>query len=167
MRHLISVPFVAALLALPLSAAAVNLTGTWEGKMVCKGQDLDGSKAKFTIGPPDVLSIQVTQTGNALAMHIVFSDATDVYSGLVAEDAKKTDKGRLFLAHCTTNDVQGDENDMGNWDETADLAVSSNDKGKGKIKGLSTYLDNLGEGSCKWSLKRMGTADPGVAGCGG
>jgi hypothetical protein len=167
MRQLLSVPFVAALLALPLSAAAVNLTGTWEGKMRCKGLDLDGTKAKFTIGPPALLTIQVTQTGNALAMHLVFSDATDVYSGLVAEDGKNTDKGRLFLAHCTTNDVQGDENDMGNWDETADLSVSSNDKGKGKMKGLSTYLDDIGEGSCKWSLKRVDTADPNVTGCAG
>ncbi len=48
-------------------------------------------------------------------------------------------------------------------DEIGRMSVSAKPgKVKATLKGLSFYSDTADHGTCKWSMKRIGTTDPGV-----
>jgi hypothetical protein len=148
---------VSALLAAP--AAAIDLTGTWEGSFKCA--EFDGSKFKFK-DTDEIL--EITQSGTVLnVLWTTTSPDPTPIQGIAIDDDKKPDqKGSAAMIDCdTTTDLTS------GYGEIANLQASVNrTKGKGKLKGKSIYTvggDVVGE--CKWSFKLMDLADPGATGC--
>ena len=75
-----------------VSVQAVDLTGTYEGKITCKG--FDGSKVKKVF--PSFL--EITQTGSNLN---ILSFSFGPFNGTVIEDDKKPDeKGQAGFISC-------------------------------------------------------------------
>ena len=141
----------------PASAGAVDLTGTWVGTLVCK--DLfQGAKITFKQKPS---TVTITQNGNHLTLS---RNGTATFTGFVLEETAKPDNGRLAVSACGTDDVPGAAND--DYDEMGDLTVKTKpSKGSGSIKGTSSFAEINEIGTCKWSYKRINTADPSVPGC--
>jgi hypothetical protein len=142
------------LLAVP--AGAIDLTGTWEGTFKCTEVD-SGVKQKLT-DRNELLAI--TQVGNVLSVDWV---GVAPLAGFVIDDVKKpTEKGAAAIIDCeTTTDLTTGYAELANLQANVKSA-----KGTGKIKGTSTYTrDGDTTGQCKWSFKRIDTADPVAAGC--
>ena len=146
-------------LAFPLSAHAFDLTGTWEGKYTCKG--FDGEKYSFTV--PGTL--EITQTGTVLALALPFDGGADAYNGVGIDDTAKPLQGAAYFVHCGVTDVPG--MGEGGLDETGFAKIKTKENGTGSFKATTTYY--LGAprevATCKWSYKRIDTADPVVPSC--
>ena len=85
-------------LSLSIPAAALDLTGTWEGKMTCTALAF-GAKDKFTFAG----TLMITQVGDTLAVGTAAGgDAS--YEGIAVADLTKPEKGEAGLAHCGTDD---------------------------------------------------------------
>jgi len=138
-------------------AAALDLTGTWEGKFTCS--QFDGAPARFS--EPDE-TLRITQAGNDVNVDWV---GIATWTGVVIADVKTPDaKGEVALLDCaSTADL------FGNYSEIVRLAAKVNrEKGKGSLKGLTIYSPpGLVAGSCKASFKLVDPAapDPAVGGC--
>ena len=150
---------VAALLASALAPAATafDLTGTWEGRWSCQG--FDGAKFRSSNG---VSTLLVTQVGNALNVNM---DAGDyLYTGGAIPDAASPDtKGEIALAQCGTDNIPL----AGPDSEILRARVKTNpESGAGVIKALSILESSIPDVlTCKYSYKRVDTADPAVGGC--
>jgi hypothetical protein len=155
------VPACAAL-ALALGAAplqALDLTGTWTGKIACK--DFDGRKfgERFT-----ELILQVSQTGDLLAVNL---DDFDFYNGRAIPAAGDPDGGEVVLAHCGTDDLPA----QGSIGEIVRARVGTQPgSGAGSLKALSIFEGLTVQpapqaGTCKWRFRRTSTADPNVLPC--
>lgn len=133
-------------------AAALDLTGTWQGKYTCT--EYDGTRSKFTV-KDDVLLI--SQVADVLAV-----DSENPFTGVpIADEDFPETRGEAKLARCTTDNVVSN-----GGDEVARLQVKIDRvKGKGKLKAVSIYTFPGGVGSCSWSYKLVDPADPGAAGC--
>ena len=138
--------------AAPLSAAALDLTGTWTGKYTCT--EYDGTQRRFTV-KDDVIAI--SQAGFEFAV-----DSTSALSGVAIPDARSPDtRGEAKLASCSSDALVSNGGDaLARLKAKVDRA-----KGKGKLKGVSIYIGPGLVGSCKWSYKLTDPADPGAAGC--
>ena len=148
-------------LAFPLSAQAIDLTGTWEGKYTCKGSD--GSNFSYSV--PGIL--EITHTGTEIRAQFPFDTGEDVYAGVSIDDDKKPlEKGVAYFIHCGMTDVPGSGQNF--YDETAFARATTKSNGGGTLKATTTFFvsDPPPEmSSCKWSYKRTSTADPGVPVC--
>jgi hypothetical protein len=139
-------------------AAAVDLTGKWEGEAVCKGF-FNGKKFKETYSG----EVLITQSGADLNM----SFFGVLYNGGIINDAKNPDeKGQgSFVACGTTAEPLGDYNEIGR--------IIGRVKGaEGTFKATSIFtVASSGEivdvATCKWKFTLMDTADPGVPDCSG
>lgn len=164
---------IAAMLS-PMSAMAIqvpNLTGTWEGKLVCSGIKHQAGKIKQTY---DKVKLYITQTSNTLSIDRDDGTGLDAYAvdytGYVIADLNKPLlKGQVALTHCSsTNNIFS-----GGYSELSNLSVAADSvKAKGSLKGASTYsipaTQNtvLEVGGCKWQFKLIDATDPLVApGC--
>jgi len=144
------------LLALGASpAAALDLTGTWEGTFKCSV--FDGFKDKFK-EPGEIL--RITQVGDDLNIEWL---GTADQSGVAIADLKSPDtKGAAALSDCETHA------DLATgYSEIAVLKAKVNrSKGKGKLKGTSIWSEEGAViGDCKWKFKLVDPSDPGVLGC--
>jgi hypothetical protein len=157
MRPWLPLAFAAACLAQP--AAAFDLTGTWEGKQVCRGLSA-GEKTSFSIPS----QLRITQTGTELALEVVSDAGTDVYNGIGIDNALKPTVGEAYFVHCGMSDVPavGDA-----FDESGRALLRTNEEtGGGSFTGSSSFYNDLPEVfTCKWIYKRTDPADPGVSGC--
>ena len=149
----------ALLLAFPLSAQAFDLTGTWEGKYVCKG--FDGGKFSFSI--PGTL--EITQVGNDIDLQLPFTGGADVYRGVPIEATGKPEQGAVYFAHCGISDVPGTGEN--GFDETGFANVKTKANGDGIFKATTTFflLAPPEVAGCKWKYKRVSTVNPNVPGC--
>jgi hypothetical protein len=148
-------------LALPLSAGAVDLTGTWEGKISCKGSD--GSNFSFS----DPVLVQITHAGTDVRVQFP-AVSPDIYAGVSIDDTKKPDtKGVAYLIHCGMSEVP--TTGQNGFGETAFLRATTKSNGGGSLKGSSVFFffesPPLEVSACKWSLKRTDPAHPGVPAC--
>ena len=137
----------AAFAAVP--AGAIDLTGTWVGTFNCS--EFDGEKHKFSQKGEVLL---ITQVGTMLNIDW----GGDPIAGIAIDDLNKpNEKGAAALVDCdtTTDPTTG-------YSELANLTAKMNrPKGKGSLKGTSTYTqDGDVTGQCKWNFKLMSTADP-------
>jgi hypothetical protein len=139
-------------------AAAVDMTGTWEGEAVCKGF-FAGEKFKETFSG----NVLITQSGTDLNLDFVGF----LYNGGIINDAKNPDKkGQGSIVFCgTTAEPLGDYNEIGHLT----VQIGAN---KSTFKATSVFtVASSGEivdvATCKWKFTRTNTADPGVPGCGG
>lgn len=149
--------FVACLaLALAPLAQAYDLTGTWIGKYSCKG--FDG--AKFSSGSKSSTFL-ITQQGNAIAVDL--DNGEYRYNGGAIPDTAKPEKGEAVFLECSNDSVpfSGGESEI--------IRVAVKTKAgvvKATLKGLSIFEDDMfGVGTCKYTFKRVDTANPNVPGC--
>lgn len=146
--------FTACVVASPLTAAAVDLTGTWSGKAVCKGF-FAGSKTSDTFVDTGA---QISQSGADLNM--VFFGAS--YNGAAQDNATNAKKAEgTFIACSTVNDYSA-YGEIGAFSVTLNL----NDDTKTTFKATSTFFtgtDNFQ--TCTYTFKRTDPSDPGVGGC--
>jgi hypothetical protein len=145
-----------AALALAVAAPALaldTLTGTYTGKMSCKGyanQAPTKSKQDITI---DVIDSK----GFVLQVR---AGATDVGTAVFAfkiEDAVKTDRGTFAGVDCTLTSISGDGIAL-----RGDAVVKPGN-GKATLKGSLTRQDVDGDGlveHCTFSVKRTSTTAP-------
>ena len=146
--------FTACAVAWPLSAAAVDLTGTWSGKAVCKGF-FAGNKTSDTY---EDVAAQITQSGADLNM--VFFGAA--YNGAAQDNATNAKKAEGTFVACST------VNDYSNYSEIGAFSVTLNlnNDTKTTFKATSTFStapDNFQ--TCTWTFKRTDPSDPGVLAC--
>lgn len=154
-----------------LSALAIqvpNLTGTWQGKIVCSGTAHGAGKIKHTFNN---VKLYITQNSNTIS--IDRNDGGDLdaspidFTGFVIADLKKpTLKGQAAVTNCnSSNDIF-----TGGYSELTNLSVAADsEKAKGTLKGSSiySYPSSLGHalevGQCKWQFKLIDPTDPLIA----
>lgn len=129
-------------------AWAINLTGTWEGKIKCTFADAEGIDTAS-----EDLVVEITQTGDDLNISLIGLPA----HGRVLEDASNPDKGMASMVLCGSNDTTGFF--------TSIAQVKVNAEGGGNLKGSLTFDFSDTLASCSIKLKRVDTADPGVDPC--
>ena len=142
--------------ALAQASHAFDLTGTWSGKWSCQG--FDGAPFKSS---EKQSTLTISQTGNVIAANI---DGGFSYNGGALPDNGAPDtKGEAALVQCGTDNLPhaGPEAEI----LRAKVKVSP-EKGTGSFKGLaiieSSFPDVL---TCKYSYKRVDTANPNVPAC--
>jgi hypothetical protein len=158
-----SIPFVLAFGLAAHPAAALDVTGTWEGKFTC-AESAEGELFRF---PEPGQIFRISQTGNDVRVEWGDPNVAEPelipISGVAIPDAKSPDtKGELALADCETSaDL------VANYGELARYTVRVNrEKAKGSLKGLTIFArPGAFVGSCKASFKLVDPADPGVSGC--
>jgi hypothetical protein len=136
-------------------AAGADLTGTWEGKLVCKRLDDEGRSREVD----RFVDLEISQTGNQL---VAMDRFTRHFSGIVVDDASKPDrKGETALAACALGGTAGGGNSLGVLRVTVDPV-----KGRGRIQGTLHHIitRSIFE-TCTWRFRRLDTADPAVPAC--
>lgn len=156
-RFALSLVALAASAALGPAAAAFDLTGTWQGRWSCQG--FDGSKFRSFNNESVVL---ITQNGNTLAVNM---DAGDyLYNGgAIPDTGAPTTKGEIALTQCGTDNLPlaGEDTEILRAKVKADA-----EKGTGSLKGLSILESAIPDVlTCKYSYKRVDTANPNVPAC--
>lgn len=139
------------------AAAAIDLTGTWEGRWTCKDVT-SGADTK----PGGTLTMRVSQIGGDAQTSVEWfgrdgaPHRSETFAGHVQELAAKPGQGASTLVTCAD----------GGYAEalSARVKVSAS---SATFKGSSAYeADGVTVGgTCKYSLKRTDGADPGVAAC--
>jgi len=158
----LALSFVAGL-ALPRPAeagdAAPVLTGTWEGKNVCKG--FDGVKFTFECCPTMEIS-QVSPTEFNLRLPPSDTNGEFFYFGRTIPDAVSPEtKGEVAFVGCPTDNTLPGSSEMGR----AKVKVSLDTKGT--FTGQSIFFSDFPEiDTCKWKYDRVSTDDPSVPACG-
>jgi hypothetical protein len=144
--------------ALAPAAGAFDLTGTWTGKWSCQG--FDGSSFKSSNKQS---TIAITQTGaNTFAANV--DGGQFFYNGGAIPDAGAPDtKGEAALLQCGTDNIPFATSEG----EILRVRVKVNPaSGAGSLKGLSVIETDFSEVlTCKYSYKRVDTADPNVLDC--
>jgi hypothetical protein len=155
----------AAALAASGAARAFDLTGTWEGRQSCTG--FDGERFRFRIPSErgDISTLQISQAGTALALRVPDAQGGgDVYSGFGIDALDKPEGGQIYIVRCGTDDDLSTL--QGGFDETGSGAVKTKPDGSATLKLLSTFFNAGPEiAFCRWSYKRLDTANPNVPGC--
>jgi hypothetical protein len=137
----------------PMGAEAVDLTGTWNGKAICKGL-FAGNKTSDTFAG----HLFITQTGPDLNMNFLGV----LYNGAFQEDnTAPTRNGQgTFVACSTTTDYSA-------YSEIASFTAKLNPNldTASTFKATSVYYtgaDNFQ--TCRWTFKRIDTTNPLPAG---
>jgi hypothetical protein len=134
-------------------AWALDLTGTWEGKIKCTFLEAGESIDKTS----EPVEVAITQTGDDLAIDLFGFGAV----GRVLEDATDPAKGMASMVVCGSSDTTGFIASVGQ--------VKVDAEGGGIFKGSLTFDTSGGLGSilasCSINLKRTDTADPLVPAC--
>jgi len=140
---------------LPRAAGAFDLTGTWVGKLSCRG-NLVGKKDNVSAAPSTLL---VTQNAGFL----LSADGIFYAADAIADPAKPT-RGEIAIIRCGTTAQSGE---FGG--EIGRMKVSTNPaKGTGTLSGTSYRTDVLVASSvytCRWSYKRISTTPPPLSPC--
>ena len=141
--------------------APPNLTGMWEGRIVCTSIS-QGAKQRST---DNSSTVRITHIPNSPIRAEVNGFP---YSGIAAALEKSPEKGAITLGHCGTDPaskVSFDEVLSGTFNVTARNA---------RIRGKSTWRrgnaltgDALAAtgGNCRFTYKRVSSEDPGLPAC--
>jgi len=136
---------------------AVDLTGTWTGKIVCNTFDATGTYQAVVAGD----TMLITQSGADLNMTADGGEFT--YDGKVIDKAgHPTTKGQASFIECRTTPADTDVSEIGR------TKVEIQPDGVGDTFTAQSILSAGGSvfQTCRWSYKRLDTADPGVGECG-
>jgi hypothetical protein len=154
------------ILAVSPSVRAVDLTGTWTGKLTCSA--FTGEKFSYTLKNQ---ALQISQAGRNLSLRWVDlnqQSPTLNFTGIVIDRTSKADtQGRAAIADC---DTDANLASASAFSEITSLDAKVNrGKGKGTLTGTSVYsypTTPKEVGQCKWSFKLSNTTNPNVApGC--
>jgi hypothetical protein len=144
------------LLLIAGAAWAVDLTGTYEGRRVCKQlEKSSGEKAKIKIAP----TMHITRVGDKLRMDLLPGLH---YEGTVIDDARvPATRAQAALVSCSpSQDASG---------HAEVLHVECRGPGVDGVtlnmKGVSAYSTSSHIGNCIWKYKRTSTANPNVSTC--
>ena len=147
---------LAASLALGAPAAAFDLSGTWTGKVTCRGT-FDGAPQATT----STSTLLVDDGGSTLDLAV---DGVH-FSAASYPAAGHEQKGEIAVIRCDTNSTRSA--DFGG--EFGRLRVATNpSKGTGSIAGTSFKASVLVASSvftCHWAFKRISTAPVTLQGC--
>jgi hypothetical protein len=135
------------------TAPVPDLTGTWEGKYVCKVL-IDGVPTRFKVESV----LKITHTDTALNADI---DNTFLYVGFAAARTSDPVKGAATFVECATTPTSNGYNDV--------FSVTVNTKpAHATLKGKGAYSNgpagHIG-GICTFNYKRIDLADPGIGPC--
>jgi len=166
MRPKTSVPLLAVLAAFVLTAeparAALDLTGTWQGTWSCKDVS-NGAVLK----PKNTLTMAVTQSGDDVHAFITWNGVSswDTFQGHVQELTGKPGQGAATIITCATRAGSNEYAEM--LSATVKVSPTKAKPANASFKATSTYELAPGTvgGVCKYSLKRISLADPGIAAC--
>lgn len=161
-----------------LQAHAFNMTGTWKGTWTCRVQR-DGTAT--TIANQSSV-IKITQVGSAVNMDLDNNEFH--YSGWARTDNENVDRGATTVVECRTNPASAVYNEV----ISAEVKAPSGAK-SGEFNGTSAFNSTeilLGGctwwdprcdsalaangstdigGICRYTFKRVSSADPGVGAC--
>ena len=148
---------VVALLGLVIAAPdarAFDLTGTWVGKIACRGR-LNGNRDVLTIKPSTLLVSELPTL--RLSADGLF------YTAIEFPDISDPRRGEVALIRCDTSPVRSGGEFGG---EFGRMKVKARpDTGAGTITG-TTLRATVAPAStiytCHWAYKRVDTADPGL-----
>jgi hypothetical protein len=157
----VKIGYAASTLALGLVLAAApasaldTLTGSYEGKMTCKGIEA-GSPVK----EKQEIVIEVVDTkGVALRLLSNGVQVGEVMTGRLAEDSAKADRGKLGGLSCSVDAFERLGSAL-----VADAVVKPMSE-KGSLKGSLTTLGENGVVECTFTAKRTSTATPEFSFC--
>jgi len=163
-----------------IQAHAFNMTGTWKGTWSCRVQR-DGT-ATTIANQASVLKI--TQVGSAV--HVDLDNGQFHYNGWARTDNENADRGATTVVECRTNPASAVYNEVISAEVKAPTGVKN-----GEFNGTSAFnsteplpgactpfdprcgsdLSSLEDvttdigGICRYSFKRVSSADPGVGAC--
>jgi hypothetical protein len=155
------IALLALAVALALSAAPAraveSLSGTWTGKLSCKGTaagNATKSKRDLTLRIVDGEGVQIS----VLADGAVIGETVRVF---LAEDAEKTDRGRIAGVSCDL-----DAFSLEGLSLSAEVVVKA-PSGKGSLKGALYRLEPMGTvlEDCTFSAKRTDALPPKIEFC--
>ncbi|HKA56057.1 MAG TPA: hypothetical protein VKJ47_20585 [Candidatus Binatia bacterium] len=136
-------------------ASAFDLTGTWQGRQVCKILTA-GGKREEQVFQKDVIA--VTQVGDEV--RILMKSVNLLYSGLGFTDATDHDKGEVAFRLCGLSDDPTTKGEMGR----AEVSTAPFPPGS-KFKATSFFTTADEVDTCGWNYRRIATGDPGVPPC--
>jgi hypothetical protein len=140
----------------PPALAALDLTGTWTGTWKCKDVT-SGAATK----PEGTVTMTITQSGGDVNAFVDWGGSNDTFQGHIQELTDKPGQGATTLIACETRAGSS------SYAETLSANVKVSAK-RATFKGVSAYEEatrTVVGGTCKYSLKRTATTDPGVAAC--
>jgi hypothetical protein len=144
-----------------MQAMAIDLTGTWEGKVNCQLFIEGQPKSQYALKD---FQFQITQTGTDLNLQVVnpLTGNPSLFDGAVVESVDDTTKGEVGLLECTS----GVEKVGGAMIRAKVMADPIS--GKSKATGTVLFVDAepvLEVGTCKINFKRIDATDPNVPSC--
>jgi hypothetical protein len=161
-----------------LQAHAFNMTGTWKGTWTCRVQR-DGTATTIA---NQASVMKITQVGSTVNMDLDNNEFH--YSGWARTDNENADRGATTVVECRTNPSSAIYNEIISAEVKAPTGAKS-----GEFNGTSAFnsteilpggctwwdprcdsvLTANGStdvgGICRYSFKRVSSADPGVGTC--
>jgi len=139
-------------------ASAFDLTGTWQGKQVCKILTADG-KREVQVFRKDVITI--TQVaGEVRTLMTSTASGPLLYTGLGFTEAADPDKGDVAFRLCGLSDDPATKGELG---RAKVRTQPSRSRGKFKATSIFTTADEVD--TCTWNYHRTSADDPGVPAC--
>ena len=130
-------------------AAAINLEGTWKGKLSCttqeQGEAAGASNEEVTFG--------ITQFGPNLRLVL----GSVRFEGVVVNDGSDLTKGLMVFRSCDGSAFV--------LDGGGRVTIKADDLDGGKISGQATGADRGSVRICSLQLKRTSASDPNVGVC--
>jgi hypothetical protein len=153
------VAFLLYLLSLTsLSAWGIDLTGTWEGKQVCRY--FDGRKS--IVVSQDV--IQVSHVGDDVYFSSELVGGAIFHTQLFEDDRHPGKMAHAIFIECDTTESSTYQ-ELGRATKLQTTA-----KGGGLWQATSNFYqldeDRRFMGTCSWTYRRVDTSDPNIGACG-
>jgi hypothetical protein len=139
-------------------ASAFDLTGTWQGKQVCKLLTSDGQR-ETEVFDPDVLSI--TQVGDEVRILMPLDTSGPLlYRGLSFTNPTDPNRGEVAFRLCGLSSNTATKGEMGRVKVRVKPALPG-----GRFEGTSIFSTATEVDTCEWAYQRISVDDPGVPAC--
>jgi hypothetical protein len=142
-------------------AVAVDLTGTWQGKVTCSVLEQGMEKEKQSVKDAQM---EISQSGmdlNIRAFSFTIGE-DELLDGVIVDDGIKINKGEVGLVACESSVEPIDAG--GGW-----MKATINPRtGKSKLTGIGIGAQRTSSTrvvKCKFNLERINTDDPDVPDC--
>jgi hypothetical protein len=130
-------------------ADAINLEGTWQGKLTCTTQDQHEAPENSSQN----VTVQITQFGNDLRLRL----GGVHFVGLAVDDGSDVTRGLMAFHAC--------EDSLFTLDGGGRVTIKADDPNGGKITGQATGFGRDSVLICSLQLKRTNANDPNLGPC--